>query len=90
VTTGSISTVASATVFGCQNLSITPTDYPAAGYAAGAETDPPPVDYNPRPTVSTGSPYYNTGSNTATCSASSTAAQLAICTQGNPATVWPN
>jgi len=26
--------------------------------------DPPPADFNPRPTVSNGSPYYNTSSNT--------------------------
>jgi phospholipase C len=90
VTLNSISTVASATAYGCQNLGITPTDYPGGAYATGTEVDPPPADYNPRPTVSTGAPYYNTGSNTATCSSSSTAAQLAICTQGNPATAWPN
>jgi phospholipase C len=89
VTLNSISTVASATAYGCQNLGITPTDYPS-GYATGTEIDPPPADYNPRPTVSVGSAYYNTGNNTATCSPSSTPAQLAICVQGNPATPWPN
>jgi phospholipase C len=52
----------------CQNpaLAITPTDYPN-GYAAGAESDPPPLDFNPRPTVSLGSPYYNTSGNTTSC-----------------------
>jgi len=89
VTLNSISTVANATAYGCQNLGITPTDY-TSGYATGTEIDPPPADYNPRPTVSVGSPYYNTGSNTATCSPSSTPAQLAVCVQGNPATAWPN
>jgi hypothetical protein len=51
---------------GCQNpaLNITPTDY-TSGYGAGLESDPPPLDFNPRPTVSTGSPYYNTSGNTA-------------------------
>jgi phospholipase C len=38
---------------GCSTLGITPTDYPN-GYAPGAENDPPPADFNPRPTVSVG------------------------------------
>jgi len=41
---------------GCKALGITPTDYPN-GYAVGAEIDPPPQDFNPRPTVSPGIPY---------------------------------
>lgn len=41
---------------GCTTLGITPTDYPN-GYAAGAEIDPPPQNWNPRPTVSPGIPY---------------------------------
>jgi phospholipase C len=41
---------------GCTALSITPTDYPH-GYGAGKEIDPPPADWNPRPTVSPGIPY---------------------------------
>jgi len=56
-----------------QALSIVPTDY-KNGYSSaafdptGAQTavpviDPPPADFNPRPTVSNGSPYYNTGNN---------------------------
>jgi phospholipase C len=36
---------------GCTALHITPTDYPH-GVAPGAENDPPPVDFNPRPNVS--------------------------------------
>jgi phospholipase C len=60
----------------CANpaLNIVPTDY-ANGYSStpfdptGAQTavpviDPPPADFNPRPTVSNGSPYYNTSNNT--------------------------
>ncbi len=41
---------------GCAALNITPTDYPD-GYGAGLESDPPPSDFNPRPTVSPGVPY---------------------------------
>ena len=41
---------------GCSALNITPTDYPN-GYGAGLENDPPPVDFNPRPTVAPGVPY---------------------------------
>ena len=41
---------------GCSTLGITPTDY-ANGYGAGKEIDPPPQDFNPRPTVSPGIPY---------------------------------
>jgi phospholipase C len=41
---------------GCAALNITPTDYPN-GYGAGLESDPPPADFNPRPTVSPGVPY---------------------------------
>jgi phospholipase C len=61
----------------CANsaLNIVPTDY-TNGYSSapfdptGTLTtvpviDPPPADFNPRPTVSTGSPYYNTSNNTA-------------------------
>jgi len=36
---------------GCTALNITPTDY-TNGYGAGLESDPPPADFNPRPTVS--------------------------------------
>jgi phospholipase C len=62
----------------CANaaLNIVPTDYingtynPAPFDPTGAQTsvpvsDPPPADFNPRPTVSLGSPYYNTSGNTA-------------------------
>jgi phospholipase C len=48
---------------GCVALGITPTDYPN-GYGVGKESDPPPADFNPRPTQSPGSPYYNTNNNT--------------------------
>ncbi len=48
---------------GCVALGITPTDYPN-GYAVGAESDPPPLDFNPRPTTSPGNPYLNTNNNT--------------------------
>jgi phospholipase C len=48
---------------GCTALGITPTDYPN-GYSVGGESDPPPLDFNPRPTQSPGSPYYNTNNNT--------------------------
>ncbi len=41
---------------GCAALAITPTDYPN-GYSVGGESDPPPQDFNPRPTVSPGIPY---------------------------------
>jgi phospholipase C len=41
---------------GCSALAITPTDYPN-GVSAGAEIDPPPQDFNPRPTVAPGIPY---------------------------------
>jgi phospholipase C len=46
--------------YGCQYLGITPTDYPH-GYFPGAEIDPPPQDFNPRPTQSPGNPHENTG-----------------------------
>jgi phospholipase C len=82
VTTASVSTVANATAYGCQNLGITPTDYPSSGYVAGGESDPPPQDFNPRPTVSTGSPHWNTSTNGATCTSTSTSAQQTICAQG--------
>ena len=48
---------------GCTALGITPTDYPN-GYAVGAENDPPPIDFNPRPVLSPGNPYLNTNNNT--------------------------
>jgi phospholipase C len=51
------------TTYGCQWLQITPTDYPG-GYVTGGETDPPPADFNPRPTQSPGSPFFNTNSGT--------------------------
>jgi phospholipase C len=38
---------------GCSALRIVPTDYPN-GYGVGRENDPPPADFNPRPTVSVG------------------------------------
>jgi phospholipase C len=41
---------------GCTTLNITPTDYPN-GYGTGKENDPPPQDFNPRPTVAPGIPY---------------------------------
>ncbi len=41
---------------GCSALGITPTDY-TSGYGTGKEIDPPPSDFNPRPTVSPGTPY---------------------------------
>jgi len=47
---------------GCTTLRITPTDYPN-GYTAGAEIDPPPPDFNPRPTVSPGTPTSGTWTN---------------------------
>ena len=40
---------------GCSTLGITPTDYPN-GYSVGGESDAPPADFNPRPTVSPGTP----------------------------------
>jgi phospholipase C len=62
----------------CANaaLNIVPTDYINGIYSSapfdptGAQTavpvsDPPPADFNPRPTVSNGSPYYNTSGNSA-------------------------
>lgn len=52
--------------YGCQFLGITPTDYIAGQYAQGAEIDPPPQDFNPRPTQSPGEPYLNINNNTAT------------------------
>ena len=63
-------------------LNIVPTDY-THGYSSvpfdptGTQTavpvvDPPPADFNPRPTVSLGSPYYNTSSNTAANSTTGT------------------
>jgi len=48
---------------GCTALKITPTDYPN-GYSVGGESDPPPADFNPRPTQSPGNPYLNTNNNT--------------------------
>jgi phospholipase C len=48
---------------GCASLKITPTDYPR-GLAPGTETDPPPADFNPRPSESPGNPFANTNSNT--------------------------
>ncbi len=48
---------------GCAALSITPTDYPN-GYSVGGEIDPPPQDFNPRPTQSPGNPYLDTNNNT--------------------------
>jgi len=72
-----VSTVNGQPQYGCQYLGITPTDYPN-GYGTGLEIDPPPLDFNPRPTQSPGSPYYNTSSNTTAGSATGT---------GSP---WPN
>jgi phospholipase C len=63
--------------FGCQKLGISPTDYPG-GYVLGGATDQPPLDVNPRPTASPGSPYYNTSGNTTVGSAQGTG------------TGWPN
>jgi phospholipase C len=59
----------------CQNpaINITPTDYVNGVYSSAPYNptttsppvvDPPPADFNPRPTVSTGSPYYDTNNNT--------------------------
>ncbi|HUN38887.1 MAG TPA: alkaline phosphatase family protein [Acetobacteraceae bacterium] len=64
--------------YGCQYLGIVPTDYPGGTYVPGGETDPPPADFNPRPTQSPGSPYYNTSNNTTPGSATGTG------------TGWPN
>jgi phospholipase C len=66
-----------------QALNIVPTDYINGVYSSaafdptGAQTavpviDPPPADFNPRPTVSNGSPYYNTGNNTTSNSTTGT------------------
>ncbi len=63
--------------YGCQFLGISPTDYPG-GYVVGGANDQPPLDFNPRPTESPGSPYYNTSNNTTAGSATGT---------GSP---WPN
>ncbi len=70
----------------CQNaaLNITPTDYPN-GYGTTV-SDPAPLDFNPRPTVSVGSPYYNTSGNTTACPSGST---TAACLYGS-GTGWPN
>ena len=57
--------------YGCQYLGISPTDYPG-GYVVGGAMDQPPLDFNPRPTASPGSPYYNTSNNTAAGSATGT------------------
>jgi phospholipase C len=62
---------------GCTTLAITPTDYPN-GYSIGGESDKPPLDFNPRPIQSPGSPYYNTSNNTVAGSATGTG------------TTWPN
>ena len=62
---------------GCTTLAITPTDYPS-GYSVGGENDPPPLDFNPRPIQSPGSPYYETSNNTVAGSAHGTG------------TAWPN
>jgi phospholipase C len=69
----------------CSNpaLNIVPTDYINGVYSSaafdptGAQTsvpviDPPPADFNPRPTVSNGSPYYNTSNNTTSNSTTGT------------------
>ncbi len=40
---------------GCKALGITPTDY-TSGYTVGTEIDPPPADFNPRPSVTPGIP----------------------------------
>ena len=68
----------------CANpaLNIVPTDYtrgyssapfdPTGTLTAVPVIDPPPADFNPRPTVSLGSPYYNTSSNTAANSTTGT------------------
>ena len=63
-------------------LNIVPTDYthgyssapfdPTGTLTALPVVDPPPADFNPRPTVSLGSPYYNTSSNTAANSTTGT------------------
>jgi phospholipase C len=62
---------------GCTTLAITPTDYPS-GYSVGGENDAPPLDFNPRPIESPGSPYYETSNNTVAGSAHGTG------------TAWPN
>jgi phospholipase C len=49
--------------YGCQFLGISPADYPG-GYILGGEMDPPPADFNPRPTESPGDPFLNTNNNT--------------------------
>jgi phospholipase C len=52
------------TTAGCQALGITPTDYPGGTYVQGGEMDPPPLEFNPRPTLSPGNPFLNTNNNT--------------------------
>ena len=47
---------------GCHALGITPTDYMSDGTIA----DPPPLDFNPRPTVSPGVPYLEITTNPST------------------------
>ena len=52
---------------GCNALKIVPTDYAGqtpGQIVAGSEAYPPPLDFNPRPVQSAGSPYYNTNNNT--------------------------
>jgi len=77
IATSNITTLPQFGGAGCTNLAIVPTDY-TSGYGAGLENDPPPLDFNPRPAQSPGSPYYNTSSNTSTTAVDGT---------GSP---WPN
>jgi phospholipase C len=75
---------------GCTTLNITPTDYSSSGYGAGLESDPPPLDFNPRPTVSTGSPYYETSGNTTACVITGgVVTNAAACEQGS-GSPWGN
>jgi phospholipase C len=45
----------------CAAIGILPTDYPSqAAYTAGTPIDPPPADFNPRPSASPGTPTSGT------------------------------
>ena len=45
----------------CEAIGILPTDYPSkAAYKAGKPIDPPPADFNPRPSASPGTPTSGT------------------------------
>jgi phospholipase C len=76
--------------YGCQVLGISPTDYPS-GYAIGGENDPPPDDFNPRPTQSPGAPYFNINNNTAPASPNTTPPNDTTAAAIKASTgAWPN